>query len=305
MYFFGVTTGRSSSRKMFPEWTKILGLEGAQLVGVDLPINAPVEQYRQAVYQIKADPLSLGALVTTHKLNVLRAAGDYFDELTPDAALCEEVSYIYKRDGRLIGHAGDPTTSGLAIEHFVPAGHWTTHAEADVLCLGTGGAAIALVTYLSTRRPAADRPRRVVLVDRSQDRLDNMAAMLGRLPETNIDFELVLNNDDPTANDRLMASLPAHSLVINATGMGKDTPGSPITDQGLFPLHGLVWEYNYRGELDFWHQARAQAAARQLTVEDGWVCFLHGWSDCISHVFDVALTPELFGQLGQAAEAIR
>ncbi|MEM7032211.1 MAG: shikimate dehydrogenase, partial [Chloroflexota bacterium] len=51
MYFFGVTTGQSSSRKMFPHWANILKLKEAQLVGVDLPINAPPEQYRDAVLQ--------------------------------------------------------------------------------------------------------------------------------------------------------------------------------------------------------------------------------------------------------------
>ena len=35
MYFFGVTTGKSSSRRMFPLWMDILGIE-ALLVGLDL-----------------------------------------------------------------------------------------------------------------------------------------------------------------------------------------------------------------------------------------------------------------------------
>ena len=52
--------------------------------------------------------------------------------------------------------------------------------------------------------------------------------------------------------------LPPASLVINATGMGKDLPGSPITDRGLFPMRGIAWELNYRGELQFLHQALAQ-----------------------------------------------
>ena len=64
MYFFGVTTGKSSSARMFPRWAELLGLKDAQLVGVDLPINAPPEPYRAAVEQIKADPLSLGATTT-------------------------------------------------------------------------------------------------------------------------------------------------------------------------------------------------------------------------------------------------
>jgi shikimate 5-dehydrogenase len=102
-------------------------------------------------------------------------------------------------------------------------------------------------------------------------------------------------------NDARMAALPPGSLVINATGMGKDRPGSPITDAGVFPERGLAWELNYRGELTFLRQAQAQQSARALTVEDGWVYFLHGWAQVIAEVFHAALTPERFAQLAEAA----
>ena len=51
---------------------------------------------------------------------------------------------------------------------------------------------------------------------------------------TDIAVEYICNQD-PLVNDAIMAGLPEDSIVINATGMGKDTPGSPITDAGLFP----------------------------------------------------------------------
>ena len=87
--------------------------------------------------------------------------------------------------------------------------------------------------------------------------------------------------------------------------MGKDIPGSPITDKGLFPRQGLAWELNYRGELDFWHQAMAQQARQQLTIEDGWLYFLHGWTQVIAEVLDIALTPETFAALGELAADLR
>jgi shikimate 5-dehydrogenase len=302
MYFLGVTTSQSSSLKMFPAWAEILNLGPAQLVGVDLPIDAPAEQYRQAVYQIKNDPLSLGALVTTHKLNVLQATSDYFDELTADAQLCQEVSCIYKRNGRLIAHATDPTNSGQAMQHFIPANYWQKY-QAEVLCLGAGGAAVALVTNLCTKTAVQQRPQHMTLVDRSQSKLDNMADLFQRLPDTGIEFELVLNSD-PAVNDDLMAKLPPYSLVINATGMGKDLPGSPITDNGRFPQNGLVWELNYRGERPFFHQAQVQAESRNLRVEDGWTYFLLGWSEVISHVFDVTIDQSTLQKLAEAAAAL-
>jgi len=303
-YFFGVTTERSLSRRMFPLWAAILGLGNAQLVGVDLPVNGPPEVYRKAVHQIKRDPLSLGAVVTTHKINTLDAARDLFDDLTPEAQLTQEVASIYKRDGRLIGHAVDPITSGLSMQQFIPRGYWN-RTRAHVLCLGAGGSAAAITVYLARTLPPHDRPARVIYVNRSKFRLDRLQKLIDQtMPDSGITFDFVENNNS-TVNDQLMNRLPPRSLVINATGMGKDTPGSPITDAGVFPEDGLAWELNYRGELDFLHQARRQAESRGLTVVDGWYYFLLGWSMIIGQIFDVAITPALFDQLAQAAGQIR
>ena len=120
--------------------------------------------------------------------------------------------------------------------------------------------------------------------------------------DTDIAFEYICNQD-PARNDAIMGALPPGSIVINATGMGKDRPGSPITDAGLFPRGGIAWEFNYRGELDFLHQALAQEAARELHVEDGWVYFLHGWTQVIAQVFHIALDDALFARLAAIAEA--
>jgi shikimate 5-dehydrogenase len=87
--------------------------------------------------------------------------------------------------------------------------------------------------------------------------------------------------------------------------MGKDIPGSPLTDAGVFPNKGIAWEFNYRGELDFMHQALRQVEARNLTVEDGWVYFLHGWSQVIAEVLQIELTEEMFKELDQTASTVR
>jgi shikimate 5-dehydrogenase len=122
--------------------------------------------------------------------------------------------------------------------------------------------------------------------------------------DTDIKMEYVLNKD-PRRNDDLMASLPEGSIVINATGMGKDTPGSPVTDAGMFPSNGIAWEINYRGELDFWHQAKAQEDSRNVFVEDGWLYFLHGWTQVIAEVLHIDITDELFDELADIAKELR
>ena len=491
-YFIGVTTGKSSILRIFPRWMDILeyerGIDKAELVGLDVPLGAPPEVYRRIVQHIKDDDNVVGGLVTTHKIDIVAAARDLFDNLDAYAAMLGEVSAIGKKpsspspfslrekgsknallgsdekpkhqpvkaplpegegfgvramatkamvgiardlrkrytsaeavlwdalrdrqlgglkfrrqhpiantayvadflcyiprivieiDGgihetqaeadavrqanietegytvirftneqvysdlervlvqilqtasllsnsddkkaypqntdanlstprpegggpgvraegvRVLGYAKDPISSGRSIEAFLPLGQWVDGAE--VLCFGCGGAAVATTIYLAGR---ADRPRRVTLTDISESRLAHAREIHEKM-QHDIEFEYVLNGD-AQANDRLMAALPRGSLVINATGMGKDRPGSPITDSAVFPQDGYAWEYNYRGELTFLHQAERQAAARHLHVEDGWTYFVHGWSLVVAAVFDVHLTPELFGKLDQAARA--
>jgi hypothetical protein len=67
----------------------------------------------------------------------------------------------------------------------------------------------------------------------------------------------------------------------------------------------VAWEFNYRGELDFLQQARAQEAGRRLLVEDGWVYFLYGWTQVIAQVFHITIDDELFDRLAAIAETIR
>jgi shikimate 5-dehydrogenase len=314
MYFIGVTTAKSSIMQVFPRWSATWGLD-AHLDGYDAPIHAPAEVYRAIVQHIQRDPLSLGALVTTHKIDLLAATRDLFDELDPNAELCGEISAICKRDGKLIGYALDPVSAGLAWGAFVPPGHFRRDQrspqgsiqggdqEPAVLCLGAGGAAIALSVYLARHPNIADRPSRFLAVDLNADRLDNLRRIHARL-NSEVQVEYILN-DNPARNDALLTALPPGSAVINATGLGKDRPGSPLTEAAVFPAGGVVWEMNYRGELTFLAQARRQATTRHLTIADGWVYFLHGWTQVISKVFEVPLTPAVFAALDQEASAFR
>lgn len=301
-YFIGVTTGKSSINRVFPLWTRALGRSEVVLEGIDCKLNDEPEAYRRAVAQIKYDPLSLGALVTAHKINLLNAARDMFDYLDPYAQICGEVSSISKRDGRLEGHAKDPITAGLSLDAVIGTEYFA-RTGGHVLCFGAGGSAVAIALHLINKQSPGDRPKRFVVVNRSQPRLDGLRQMVST-QQTDIQFEYILNAD-PLRNDAIMAEMPEGTIVINATGMGKDTPGSPITDAGLFPRRAVVWELNYRGELDFLHQARAQEQARELIIEDGWVYFVHGWTQVIAQVYHIEIDPPLFAHLNELANSIR
>jgi shikimate 5-dehydrogenase len=301
-YFVGVTTGSSSINQVFPLWMEVLGRPEIVLEGIDHKIHDEPEAYRATVAQMKFDPLSLGGLVTTHKLDLFAAAEDMFDYFDPYARVTRELSSISRNDGRLEGHAKDPITAGLSMDHIVGDDYFG-RTGGHVLCLGAGGSALATLLHLINKEARGDRPDRFIAVNRSVGRLAHMREMAARY-ETDIAVDYVVN-DDPRRNDALMAGLPPGSIVINATGMGKDTPGSPLTDDGVFPEEGIAWEFNYRGKLDFMHQALRQVDSRRLRVEDGWVYFIHGWSQVVAQVLHVEITPALFQRLDDAAASTR
>lgn len=301
-YFIGVTTTKSSIMKVFPLWMKVLGREEVVIEGVDLKIHDTPEAYRAATAQIKYDPLSLGALVTTHKVDLYHAAQDLFDYADRYTRITGEVSSISKLDGRLEGHAKDPITAGLSLDAIIGKDYFGS-SGGEVLIFGAGGSSAATILHLMMKADSADRPRKLTVVNRSPGRLNSVREMVKSIgTDIHIDY---ICNDDPRANDAIMAALPDGSIVINATGMGKDTPGSPVTNAGLFPRGGIAWEFNYRGELDFMHQALAQVDSRSVKVEDGWLYFVHGWTQVVAQVLHVDLTPALFAQLEAAAASVR
>jgi len=303
LYFIGVTTSRSSIMRVFPRWAQVLGID-ARIEGVDFALHDRPEHYREIVRHIKGDPHSMGALVTTHKLDLLNAAKDLFDEFGPYAKELAEISCISKRNGTLVGKAMDPITSGLALDAFVPEAQWASGPE--VLILGAGGASLALTVNLLERAKAGKpHPARIIVSNRSQPRLDEMESIHNRM-DVDLPLEYVLS---PTAdgNDRLCDTLPSGSIVINATGLGKDRPGSPLSDRAAFPQGGRVWDFNYRGDLLFLEQARRQEQARDLVIEDGWTYFIHGWTRVVSEVFqlDLPTAGPMFQRLSDEAALTR
>jgi shikimate 5-dehydrogenase len=304
-YFIGVTTGKSSIMKVFPEWAKYLGLGDCPIKGIDCKWHDDPHVYREVVSFIKNDTLSLGALVTTHKIDLLSACREMFDELDSHAQRLGEISCISKRNGSLRGHAKDPISSGLSLEAFIPDGFWKDNPYAQVCLLGAGGSSLALTTHFMTMRDQQDVPRKIHVTNRSAPRLEEMKKIHRQLNSAiEVEYHLC-----PTAqeNDRVVNTLTHGSLVINGTGLGKDAPGSPLTDQVQFPQDGYVWEFNYRGDLIFMDQARTQQKAKNLYIEDGWVYFIHGWTRVIAEVFDVDIPTNgpTFDTLSQIAAKVR
>jgi len=294
MIFIGVSTGGSSIMGLFPRWAEMLGLD-AKLEGYDIPIGAPAGAFRTAVETIAGADDIRGGLVTTHKLAVFRHAGRLFDDFDENARLCSEVSCISKRGGRIVGLAKDPITAAATLEEMLGGEYWT-RSSGDVLCLGAGGAGLAItLCLLRWKRP----PPRIVVTDLDGGRL---AAAREALSGVHSAAVVEYRSASEGAAGALLSPLPPGSLVINATGMGKDRPGSPLPSDAKWPSESIAWDLNYRGDLEFLAQARA---APGVQIFDGWRYFLYGWTAHISEAFDIEIAGSTFAELAAAAEPYR
>ena len=148
-------------------------------------------------------------------------------------------------------------------------------------------------------------PKNIVVANRSTPRLEECKKINEEFYPNTIPAEYFLT-PDPGQNDDVMAKeMGEGSLIINATGLGKDRPGSPLTDAAQFPKKAIVWEINYRGELTFMHQAEAQEKEKELDIQDGWMYFVYGWTQVMADVFHCELLGEKLQKLSEIAREVQ
>ena len=299
-WFIGVTTGQSMIMRLFPIWAEVLGIQGTRMYGVDLPPGVEGQKIRETVQELRANSDDLGALVTTHKLALWEEASDLFAKVDEHATRLQEISCISKdKYGKLIGHAKDPITSGKAMESIMGKNHWQAHPKAEAMVLGCGGAGTAIIEQLLYGEEG-NVPQKITGLEHNR----------GRLKKVRNDFsnikKLILEESEYSGETAagIMSRLPPNSLIVNATGMGKDLPGSPVPKSIDFPEQAIVWELNYRGSLEFYWHAQEQEASRKLRIHDGWDYFLLGWSSVMEEVFHFELTELLMDQLKKTAKPL-
>lgn len=258
--FLGIDTAGSAIQRVFPAWMDLVGLDVA-IEGVDLPAGAAPDDYRRFVVELRDDPDVLGAVITSHKLGVYEAARDLLTPADWYVDLLREVNAIGARD--MTAYARDALAAAAALPEVPP--------RSEALVLGAGGAGTAVVLALLRRSLG-----RITVTDTRADRLAALRAILDRPARTTIALL-------PAAEaDGALARLEPGALVVNATGLGKDAPGSPVS--GPFPPGAIVWDANYRGELGFLARARAQGG---LQVRDGFDYFVHGWAEALTPILGV------------------
>ena len=165
-----------------------------------------------------------------------------------------------------------------------------------------GGSTIALTWHLMQRSRGADRPSRIIVSNRSAARLEEIRAFTREL-DSGVPTEYVLAPRPPTTTRCSRASSPDPS-IINATGLGKDAPGSPLTRRRALSRAARSSGTSTIAAISFSSIRRARSAIeRDLQIEDGWTYFLHGWTQVIAEVFhiDIPTSGPAFAALSEIA----
>jgi shikimate 5-dehydrogenase len=292
--FVGIDTCGSLVHTVFDRWAALLERPWT-LRGLDMPAATPPETYRRLMSMMRDNPAVDGAVITAHKLRLFRACAP---ELTRRDWLTDATHEVNTlATGQTVdGYARD----ALSLTRILPLLPVPIDGL-NVLCLGAGGAATALLLALhldlATGTAArSQQPARVVFTDTDPRALDALrtVASRARIAPDRLAYVPV---SDPRDTDALLADLPAPALVVNATGLGKDAPGSPLTDRAPFHPSILAWDLNYRGALTFLRQATNGGAA---TV-DGWDYFVAGWAGGLTAIAQTPFTDDLLSRFAQAA----
>src|SRR5215469_11201306 len=318
--FLGISTAGSLAHRTFPGWSRLF-CPGAVMRGVDLPDGASPAEFRELVAAMTANPRVLGAVVTSHKLRLFRACQDLLDYAEPLVALTQEIADVDTRDG-VRAFARDPQSLDIILDGIGGpdarngggdpgergAGGLLGAGPRPMLCIGAGGSAIALMLAmrldiagtLAAQRPVLRTGQaargQLTIVARDQESLDNIRAVRDRcgIPRDAVGLLLALDQD---AAARHVGSAPPRTVVINATGLGKIEPGSPLPDRAAFPPEAVAWDFNYRGPLTFLDQARHAGVA----TEDGWDYFVAGWSAALAAITGLELTPRVAQPRGRVS----
>ncbi|GAA2011121.1 hypothetical protein JL107_03400 [Nakamurella flavida] len=282
--FVGVSTGGSAVHQAFPTWAALFAPD-AELRGVDLPETDDPAPFRALVEAMRDNPDVHGAVVTSHKLRLYRACSDLFDRTDPLVGLTHEVNSLDTRSG-VSAFARD--AQSLAVLDAPLGG--AAGPAAPALCLGSGGSAIALLLRSRLDIEAtltaghavpmpADRTGALTVVGRREAALAEIGEVAERCGIAADSFATVLARD-PAQYAALTSAAAPGTVIINATGLGKTAPGSPLPDAAAFPTGSLAWDFNYRGPLTFLAQAREAG----VPTEDGWLYFLAGWSCALAAI---------------------
>ena len=283
--FLGVSTGSSAVNLLFPRWCEVLGVDWT-LEGVDLPIGSDPGQYRNFGFNARRpdnrciDNFTQGSCLRRRE-----------QPSRPSRAFVRGV----RRSGSIAsrwkefwwGGVSDVASGGEILKSLFSSEQWLS-GQREVLIIGGGGAGLAAAWNIAVN--GIGSARRILIVEHSLERSSKIQDLVANWPtKCRVD---VLSGSGSGDLD-VVTSFSDGSLIINASGVGKDQPGSPVSDSVVFPLASTFWEFNYRGDLPLMHRAYLQERFPRTKVEDGKRYFATGWSVVMSKVAGRAWSPSI------------
>ncbi len=245
MKLLGVMGDRRVLKSLSPRMHNAV-LRGLGIPACYLPFAVAPELVGAAVAGLRA----LGALGANVTVPHKRAVIPHLDRLSPLARRLGAVNTIVNREGTLEGHNTDVEGFARALGQ---AGH--SARDQEVLVLGAGGAARAVVAAL-----AGQEPRRLWVAARDRQAAARLTAELGGEP-------LALAQS-PRAAAR------AH-ILVNATSVSSPAEGPELArlvrDLELPDCH-LVLDLNYGRPQNLWADL---AARRGCRFQDGLPMLAH------------------------------
>lgn len=274
LLFIGVTTEQSKVNLLFPAWQRCLN-ENLQLDCRNIPLRSEPKDYIEVICEIRESPTVInGALITSHKAAVFQHASQVFDRVTSTANMLREIGMVYWRNGELVGDANDPLATAMTCEHILnECESWYSNSR-EAIILGGGGAGVALAhTLLSHRQFECSH---ITIAESEHARVVELRAIISQW-----DAAVPIDIYHLADSTELVSSSQPSSLIANATGLGKDAPGSPVRESVSFPVNSIVWDFNYRfidqDEPTIYELAISQRERAGLHVEHGWRYFIWGW----------------------------
>ena len=211
-----------------------------------LTIETGPADLADAVRGVRAFGMRGVNLTIPHKVAVMQ----HLDAVAPDAAVIGAVNTVRRDGDRLIGE----NTDGKGFLRGVRSDAGTDPAGKNIVILGAGGAARAIVTELALAGAAG-----ILVVNRSVERGEPMVADLKAKTGADIRFEAW------TGEYRVRAGT---DILVNATSIGlyPDVDAMPPVDLSGAPAHMLVCDAVFNPP-----ETRLLAAARErgLPTLDG------------------------------------
>ncbi|WP_189765881.1 hypothetical protein [Streptomyces xanthochromogenes] len=215
-------------------------------------------------------------MTTGHKTELGRDLTGYAT-VTKDVRRLREAGTLRVDTDGLHASAHDVAAGGDIVQELLADSRWETGARHAVV-LGAGGAGLALACVLTE----ASGVRQVILTEQSSARRREVRHIL---EAAGLDGGRVALAP-ATQNDSLVAEAPPGTLLVNATGLGKDTPGSPLADTTPLPARSLFWELNYRGQRPLLARAQATTGSTGGRAVDGWDFFVRSWFEALKTILE-------------------